>query len=96
MYNGRMVRVRARVTGLVQGVFYRASTVERAEELGLSGWVRNTSDGAVELEAEGPEDRVEALVAWCQKGPPAARVRDVATEWVPATGGDRGFRVRRS
>ena len=90
------VRVRARVTGLVQGVFYRASTAERAEELGLCGWVRNTSDGAVELEAEGPQDRVEALLAWCRKGPPAARVRDVTAERVPVTGGERGFRVRRS
>jgi acylphosphatase len=94
MYNRAMVRVRARVTGLVQGEFYRASTAARAEELGLSGWVRNTSDGAVELEAEGPQDRVESLVAWCRQGPPAARVRDVATEWLAATG-DRGFRVRR-
>lgn len=90
-----MVRVRARVTGLVQGVFYRASTVERAEELGLSGWVRNCTDGAVELEAEGPQERVEELLAWCRKGPPAARVRDVAAERMPATGADRGFRVRR-
>jgi acylphosphatase len=89
------VRVRARVTGLVQGVYYRASAAERAEQLGLSGWVRNTSDGAVELEAEGPEDRVEELVSWCRRGPPAAEVREVTTEWVPATGGDRGFRVRR-
>lgn len=89
------VRVRARVTGLVQGVSYRATTAERAEELGLSGWVRNSSDGAVELEAEGPEEQVEALLAWCRRGPPAARVRDVASERVPATGGERGFRVRR-
>jgi len=89
------VRVRARVTGLVQGVFYRASTVERAEELGLTGWVRNCSDGAVELEAEGPEERVDALLEWCRRGPPAARVRDVTEERIPATGGDRGFRVRR-
>ena len=90
-----MTRVRARVTGLVQGVFFRASTAERAEELGLSGWVRNCADGAVELEAEGPEEQVKALVAWCGHGPPAARVREVTTEWLPASGAERGFRVRR-
>ena len=62
------VRVRVRVTGLVQGVFYRQSTALEAARLGLSGAVRNLSDGSVELEAEGERSAVEALVAWCRRG----------------------------
>jgi acylphosphatase len=88
------VRVRARVRGLVQGVFYRASTCDRAAELGLVGWVRNCADGSVELEAEGPRDRVEQLVAWCRRGPPGASVTGVDVEPLTETRGEREFRVR--
>ncbi|HLU66003.1 MAG TPA: acylphosphatase [Kofleriaceae bacterium] len=88
-------RARIRVTGLVQGVYYRASTAEQAERLGLSGWVRNCDDGSVELEAEGSEERVRELAAWCRRGPPAAQVSGVDVAWIEPTGADRGFRVRR-
>ena len=87
-------RVHLRVTGRVQGVYYRASTRERARTLGLSGWVRNTADGAVEIEAEGPADAVQKLVAWCNEGPPAARVRDVEMKSIPASGDATSFEVR--
>ncbi len=87
-------RIKLRVTGRVQGVYYRASTQERARALGLSGWVRNTRDGAVELEAEGPASAIEALVEWCRQGPPAARVRDVAIDSVEPTGQSAGFEIR--
>ena len=60
--------------GRVQGVFFRASCVERARALGLGGWVRNTLDGGVEAEFEGESDAVDAIVAWCAEGPPFARV----------------------
>jgi acylphosphatase len=88
-------RARVRVSGLVQGVFYRASTCDRGEELGLTGWVRNCPDGSVELEAEGPRERVEELVAWCRRGPAGARVSGVDVDWLAETRGERGFRVRR-
>ena len=88
-----MRRVHAIVTGRVQGVSYRASTASEARRLGLVGWVRNLRDGSVELEAEGPEDAVAGLLAWCQKGPPAARVANVAAEDRPATGSDTKFSV---
>ena len=70
-------RARAIVTGRVQGVAYRASTAHHARELGLAGWVRNLPDGSVELEAEGPPEVVARFLAWCERGPPAARVAGV-------------------
>ena len=84
-----MRRVRAVVTGRVQGVSYRASTADEARRLGIVGWVKNRSDGAVELEAEGADDHVTALLKWCEHGPPAARVARVAVEEIAVTGGDR-------
>jgi len=83
------------VTGMVQGVAYRASACSEAERLGLSGWVRNLPDGGVEALAEGPRARVEALVAWCWRGPPLARVSDVAVTWSAAQGDLSGFRIAR-
>jgi acylphosphatase len=87
-------RIRARVIGHVQGVSYRASTVAVARRLGLAGWVRNTDDGAVELEAEGDAGRVAELVAWCEHGPPAARVQRVTLEELEPRGGEGGFAIR--
>jgi acylphosphatase len=88
-------RARAIVTGRVQGVSYRAATASEARRLGVVGWVRNRADGSVELEVEGPDDRVAALLAWCEHGPPEARVARVAAEERPPTGDDTAFVVRR-
>lgn len=88
-------RVHARVIGRVQGVFYRASTVEEAERRQVTGWVRNCADGSVELEAQGEAEAVEALLGWCRRGPPAARVLRVEVEEHAPVDGERGFRVRR-
>jgi len=65
------------VRGQVQGVWFRDSARGEAQSRGVSGWVRNRSDGAVEAWLEGPPDGVEAVVAWCRRGPPRARVDDV-------------------
>lgn len=81
------------VVGRVQGVAFRARAVAEATRLGLAGWVRNRTDGSVEARAEGPPRAVDAFVAWCRHGPPAARVEDVQVSAVPATGLDRGFQV---
>lgn len=88
-------RVHAIVSGRVQGVGYRASTAHEAQRLGLVGWVRNLPDGSVELEAEGPPDQVAALLGWCDRGPPAARVTQIAARDVAATGSDTAFAIRR-
>jgi acylphosphatase len=65
------------VSGRVQGVFYRASTVRRATELGVNGYARNLADGRVEVLACGEQQAVDALIEWLWEGPPAARVENV-------------------
>ena len=72
-----LIRKRLRITGCVQGVAFRASTVAAARQLGLRGWVANRADGSVEAVAEGDDAAVTALVRWSQHGPPAARVDSV-------------------
>lgn len=83
------------MTGRVQGVAYRASTVEQARVHGLTGWVRNLADGSVELEAQGDEASVAALLTWCARGPRAARVTGVAIDDRAVIEGERGFVQRR-
>jgi acylphosphatase len=89
-----MRRVRAIVSGRVQGVSYRASTASEARRLRLVGWVRNRSDGTVELEAEGPTAEVAALLDWCGRGPALADVTGVAVEELAVTGTDTTFAIR--
>jgi acylphosphatase len=81
------------VSGRVQGVFYRAAAQREAERLGLTGWVRNLSDGRVELVVSGPPDTVEALRQWLHKGPPRAVVTEVITD-TAQDGGWTEFSVR--
>jgi acylphosphatase len=82
------------VTGRVQGVFFRVSTRDQANALGVVGTVRNEPDGSVFIEAEGEPRVLEAFVDWCREGPPAAVVKRVAaTEG--AVRGYRDFRVTR-
>lgn len=69
-----------RVTGKVQGVFFRASTRDEAQRLGLRGWVRNEADGSVSIEAEGDQEALDQLVVWCHRGPKRARVTDVTVQ----------------
>lgn len=66
-----------RITGRVQGVYYRASMTEEATRLGLQGWVRNRQDGSVEALAQGPASAVQALIDWAHQGPRLARVDGV-------------------
>ena len=83
------------VTGLVQGVFFRATLRDRARDLGVSGWVSNESDGSVAAHLEGPPESVQALLDWCHRGPSGAEVDQVDVRDVPAAG-VAGFSVRRA
>lgn len=78
------------VHGTVQGVFYRASARDRAQELGVTGWVRNADDGSVEMVVEGDDDAVDAMIRWAHEGPSHASVTavDVADT---APGGHAAF-----
>jgi acylphosphatase len=92
--SGERIRLRVRIRGHVQGVWFRESTRQQAERLAVSGWVRNCADGSVEALLEGVPSAVRALEAWLHDGPPGARVTDVkAAEEPPAD--ERGFRVLR-
>ncbi|MBI4528289.1 MAG: acylphosphatase [Deltaproteobacteria bacterium] len=88
-------RAYLKIEGRVQGVFFRASTVEQANHFGLTGWVRNCRDGSVEVVAEGGRKALEALARWCRKGPPGAEVADVQLQWEQPRGEFADFRVRR-
>lgn len=87
-----VVRCRVIVAGRVQGVFYRDSCRAKAIEFGVTGWVRNLVDGAVEIAAEGDREAVDQFVDWCRQGP--ARAHVISVEIVDeAPRGDRRFRI---
>lgn len=86
-------RVHLSVSGRVQGVFFRSNTREQAQQRGLTGWVRNTRDGRVAAEVQGPPDAVEQLIDECRTGPPAARVDDVEVNDIDVVSDERGFGV---
>lgn len=88
-----MVAIRAVVRGRVQGVGFRETTVRRAHDLGLMGWVRNADDGTVAVHAEGDETAVEELVAFLEEGPRGAAVAEVEVERVKPEGHEQ-FAVR--
>lgn len=90
--SGRAAR-RVVVHGLVQGVFFRDSCRQEAEDRGVTGWVRNNPDGTVEALFEGPADRVEALVDWAHRGPRRAAVERVEVTEAEAEGAAR-FEIR--
>ena len=93
MSNSALVQARVLVSGTVQGVAYRAYTRQMAEELSVSGWVRNLRDGRVEAVFEGTRDRVDRAVQWCHSGSPSAEVTGVEVKYNSSTG-LQGFEVR--
>lgn len=82
------------VSGRVQGVGFRWFALQAAEELGLSGWVRNRLDGAVEGEVQGPKAAVAVLLERVAGGPPSADVKSVKTEERAPRSGEQGFEIR--
>ena len=88
------IRAHIRVTGRVQGVFFRQTTAEEARRIGVLGWVRNISDGDVEAVIEGDREKVDRLIDWCRHGPQAARVDDMKIAWESATGEFTSFSIK--
>jgi acylphosphatase len=93
--NQEQARVHLKIEGRVQGVFFRASTINQAQSLGLKGWVMNCHDGSVEAVAEGSRAKLEQLVSWCHHGPSGAVVRQVRTKWEDARNEFQEFRIKR-
>lgn len=77
------ISIHATVSGKVQGVFFRQATLEKATELNLTGWVKNTTDNMVELVASGDRDAIMLLTDWLWEGPSQAQVSNVQWEERP-------------
>jgi acylphosphatase len=88
-----LARAHVVLRGRVQGVGFRLETRDRARSLSLAGWVKNIPDGAVEAVFEGPRERVESIMRWCERGPRGAAVDEVDTRWEEPRG-EREFTVR--
>ena len=87
-----MICNRIRVKGRVQGVFFRVSTKEIADSLGIKGWVKNEPDRTVLIEAEGNSEEMREFIQWCHAGPPMSKVEAVeVSESAPQ--GHEGFRI---
>ncbi len=89
-----MATVHLMISGKVQGVFYRATAKQKAEELSLSGWIKNTAGESVEATISGTHEAVDAFIAWCWQGPPRAQVTNVQVTPKPDSGLS-GFEVIR-
>jgi acylphosphatase len=89
-----MKALHLKIYGRVQGVWFRGTTKEHAQRLGVSGWVRNKADGAVEVFTQGSHEAVDELLQWCRQGPPGAYVERVDVEEVEPADGIKGFSIR--
>jgi acylphosphatase len=94
MENKELIRLRAVVSGRVQRVGFRSYSAEGAVRLGLVGWTVNRSDGTVEIVAEGIRAALEKYILHLRQGPVGGRVDDIETEWLPAEGKFKRFRIR--
>jgi acylphosphatase len=89
------IRAHLFISGRVQGVWYRDSTKRQAEDLELTGWVRNRESGQVEVVVEGADVAIDKLISWCRSGPTMARVTDIRVDFEDYSGGFVGFRLER-
>lgn len=92
--NAKKNRARLLISGRVQGVWYRDSTKQQADNLRLTGWVRNCESGQVEVVVEGADSAIDELIAWCRTGPSMARVTDIRIDFDDYRGEFVGFRVK--
>jgi acylphosphatase len=87
-------RARLLISGRVQGVWYRGSTKQQADDLKLTGWVRNCESGQVEVVVEGAAGAIDKLISWCRTGPSMARVTDIRIDFDDYRGEFVGFKVK--
>lgn len=87
-------RVHLLISGKVQGVFFRASTRKVANEIGVTGWVRNVPNGMVEVVAEGRKNQLDRLIEFCKKGPEGAKVEDIEINWEKYKGEFKDFEIK--
>jgi len=87
-------KARVRFHGRVQGVWFRAFTSEQAKVAGLTGWVRNLTDGSVEALFEGDRKTIEQAIEKCRQGPPSARVENIDIDWQVSENEFEDFSIR--
>ena len=88
-----MVQAKIRITGLVQGVFYRDSARDAAKKLNLKGYAKNMPDGSVESVVVGDKENIEEYAKWCEEGPASAQVELVELEWFNKIESFEGFEI---
>lgn len=89
-----MLQAKLTIMGKVQGVFFRSEAQKKAEQLGVSGWVKNNSDGTVSALAQGHQEALQEFVSWCQEGPPLASVKDIDIAFEPIDEKFEGFYIK--
>lgn len=87
------MQVHIKIYGRVQGVFFRSQAKAVADDLGLTGWVRNNPNGLVEAMAEGSKEKLDQFVEWCKKGPRLAHVERVEVDWSKKEEGLTDFEI---
>ena len=87
-----MIAKKVRISGKVQGVYYRASARQKAAMLGVNGFIKNEEDGTVSMEIEGEPEAVNEMIEWCRHGPAMARVEQLKSETCKASG-NSGFHI---
>ncbi len=85
-----------RISGIVQGVGFRWRALQKAEELGLKGWIRNRHDGDVDAVLQGNNEKIEAMIRWMERGPSRALVQNIEVEWKKPEKLYEGFLIRRN
>ncbi len=90
----KMIRIHLKITGLVQGVGYRAWASRSAHSLGLKGWVKNCPDKSVEAEVQGPQEKVKQFIQACHQGPSRSQVQEVKTKTLPDVGAFEEFEIK--
>lgn len=88
-----MLQAHLKITGKVQGVFFRSNAQEKAESLGLTGYVKNMPDSSVEAVVQGEKDQIEPFISWAKEGPSSAKVNNIAINWQPLEKNFSSFRI---